>query len=52
MGKRRITALADANRYQIGIKISDKELEALNIVRDTFHGEWNYMIKPQHVFIA
>jgi len=48
----KVTAIADANRYQIGIKISDKELKALNITRDTFHGEWNYMIKPQHASIA
>jgi len=22
-------------------------LAALNLVRDTFHGEWNYTLKPQ-----
>jgi Rhodopirellula transposase DDE domain len=26
---------------------TDAELKALNIVRDAFHGEWNYTIKPQ-----
>ncbi len=30
-----------------GLTVSDAELKALNIVRDAFHGEWNYTIKPQ-----
>jgi len=27
--------------------VTDEELAALNLVRDPFHGEWNYTIKPQ-----
>jgi hypothetical protein len=27
--------------------VTDEELESLNIKREKFHGEWNYMIKPQ-----
>jgi transposase len=37
----------DTNKYQKGIKITDKELRQVNIVRDQFHGEWNYAIHPQ-----
>lgn len=37
----------DENTYKTGIKISDEELDKLNIVKDEFHGEWNYTIKPQ-----
>ncbi len=37
----------DENRYTTGIKISDAEMADLNIVRDPFHGEWNYTIKPR-----
>lgn len=37
----------DENRYPKGIKISDAEMSVINIVRDAFHGEWNYTIAPQ-----
>lgn len=42
-----VTALKDSNVYPTGIKVSDQELAALNLSRDSFHGEWNYTIKPQ-----
>ena len=42
-----VTAMADTNKYQTGIKVSKKEFEELNIQRDAFHGEWNYTIAPQ-----
>jgi transposase len=42
-----VTALKDSNTYPTGIKVSDNELAALNLFRDSFHGEWNYTIKPQ-----
>jgi hypothetical protein len=35
--------------YPKGIAVSDAEMEALNIVRDGFHGEWNYTIRPQNI---
>jgi transposase len=37
----------DTKKYPKGIKVSDEELKQLNIVRDEFHGEWNYSILPQ-----
>ena len=37
-------ATFDLNKYQKGIKISDEDLSKVNIVRDDFHGEWNYTI--------
>ncbi len=43
----KVTAMADTNIYPTGIKISDKEFRQLNIIRDDFHGEWNYTIAPQ-----
>jgi transposase len=43
----RVTAIKDSQTYPTGLTVSDAELKALNIVRDTFHGEWNYTIKPQ-----
>jgi hypothetical protein len=42
-----VTAIKDSHTYPTGITVTDAELKALNIVRDAFHGEWNYTIKPQ-----
>jgi transposase len=42
-----VTACKDSHTYPTGRKVSDEDLAALNLVRDTFHGEWNYTIKPQ-----
>ena len=36
----------DASLYPKGIKITDKEMQAVNITRNEFHGEWNYTISP------
>ena len=41
-----VGANLDQNLYPRGIKISNLELEMINIDRDDFHGEWNYWIKP------
>src|SRR6202790_4478168 len=37
----------DTNSYPIGIKVSDEELAAVRMKKDTFHGEWNYTISPE-----
>jgi len=36
----------DSNNYPKGTKVTDKELKALHLVKHSFHGEWNYTIKP------
>jgi hypothetical protein len=36
----------DTNAYPKGIAVSEEEMDAINITRDAFHGEWNYTIKP------
>ncbi len=36
----------DENDYPKAIKVSDAEMNAINIDRDGFHGEWNYTISP------
>ncbi len=33
--------------YPKGIKVSDEEMDALNIKGDAFHPEWNYTITPR-----
>jgi hypothetical protein len=42
----RVKAALDTDRYESGIKVSDKALDAVRIKRDDFHGEWNYSILP------
>jgi hypothetical protein len=36
----------DGNLYPKGLKVSDQEIQAINITRNEFHGEWNYSIAP------
>jgi hypothetical protein len=36
----------DANLYPKGVEVSDEEIQAINIVRSEFRGEWNYTIAP------
>ena len=43
----KVECLLDTRTYEKGIKISDAEMEMLNIVGDDFHPEWNYTIKPR-----
>jgi len=42
----KITCIEDNNHYELGTAVTDEELAALNIVRDCFHGEWNYTVLP------
>lgn len=42
-----VTAMVDKNTYPTGIKVSDEELKQLNIKRNDFHGDWNYVILPK-----
>jgi hypothetical protein len=42
-----VTALADSQSYPTGRKVTDEELASLHLLRDAFHGEWNYTILPQ-----
>ncbi len=40
----KVRAEIDSSLYPKGIKVTDKELKAIQIKRDEFHGEWNYSI--------
>ena len=44
-----IHAELDTNTYVTGTRITDEELAAVQIERDSFHGEWNYTIIPRGV---
>jgi hypothetical protein len=41
-----VKAQLDSNLYQTGIKIEDEAFAKINIIRNCFHGEWNYIISP------
>lgn len=37
----------DTRTYPKGVKVSDQEIERLNLKKDLFHGEWNYELHPR-----
>ncbi|MGB4576903.1 MAG: ISAzo13 family transposase [Paludibacter sp.] len=41
-----VKAKLDEKIYLTGIKVTEQEKEKLNITRNDFHGEWNYVIAP------
>ncbi|MGL4554606.1 MAG: ISAzo13 family transposase [Gemmataceae bacterium] len=41
-----VRAALDDGLYPTGVKVTDEELAAVNLHRESFHGEWNYTIKP------
>jgi len=43
----KVYARLDEGDYKRGVKVSDAEIAAINLARDEFHGEWNYLIKPR-----
>lgn len=42
-----VMALKDNNSSPTRLKVTDDELAALNLIRASFHGEWNSTIKLQ-----
>jgi len=42
----KVYARLDPGHYEKGIKVTDAELAAVNIVGDEFHPDWNYTIHP------
>ena len=43
----RIQAQVEENQYPTGIKVSDEQMQAVQMERAEFHGEWNYTISPR-----
>ena len=41
-----VKAKLDTGSYETGIKVPDRQMDNLNIVYETFHGDWNYTIRP------
>jgi hypothetical protein len=42
-----VRAQLDRGSYPTGVRISEKDMATLNIERDDFHGDWNYVIRPR-----
>jgi hypothetical protein len=38
----------DTSTYQKGIVVTDKEMSQINVIRDEFHGEWNYTLQSRN----
>lgn len=38
----------DRRKYPTGRKVSDQEMKQINLKRNPFHGDWNYVIKPSY----
>ena len=37
----------DRRRYPVGHKVSDAEIDTVQLTPDGFHGEWNHAIRPR-----
>jgi hypothetical protein len=44
-----VRARIDRRKYPTGKKVSVREMQSLNIERDDFHGEWNYVVRPRYL---
>jgi hypothetical protein len=42
-----VQSYLDTDAYPAGITVSDEEMDALHIERDSFHPDWNYTIHPR-----
>jgi len=41
-----VTCRLDRRKYPTGRKVTDEEIKQVNLKRNTFHGDWNYVINP------
>jgi hypothetical protein len=42
----KVTCRLDRRRYPVGRKVTDAEFAAVRLYPGSFHGEWNYAIRP------
>lgn len=43
----RVRAELDVGEYPMGVTVTKEQMEALALVPDAFHGEWNYKLLPR-----
>ena len=44
-----VTCRLDRRTYAVGRKVTPDDMKHINLHRPTFHGEWNYVIRPRAV---
>jgi hypothetical protein len=42
----KVTCRLDRRKYPTGRRVTDEEMKGVNLERNKFHGDWNYVIKP------
>jgi hypothetical protein len=42
-----VHAELDTTAYDTGVRISDRQMDALPLTRHDWHGEWNYTLRPE-----
>ena len=42
-----VTCRLDRRKYPTGRKVTDAEMREVNLERNRFHGDWNYVIRPR-----
>jgi hypothetical protein len=42
----KVECAIDPHTYEKGVKVTDAEFDAIHLVGDPFHPEWNYSILP------
>ncbi len=45
----KVTCRLDRRKYPTGRKVTDEEMEHINVERNKFHGDWNYVINPKTI---
>ena len=43
----RVHAELDTGTYETGVKVSDRQMNALPLSRHDWHGDWNYTLRPE-----
>lgn len=43
-----VSCVLDRDTYEKGVEAPDELFESINILKNDFHGEWNYTIRPNN----
>jgi hypothetical protein len=44
-----VTCRLDRRKYPTGRKVTNLEMKRINLERNKFHGEWNYVVRPTRI---
>jgi Rhodopirellula transposase DDE domain len=47
-----VRSALDTNAYPAGLKVTNAEMETLQLKQDAFHGEWNYSLLPRQALLT